>query len=134
VEAMEWEKPHEFDYRKELVEISQELHQAFVEIEEVAKQPEPDYTDTREKFIKCQKKANNLTVPTMYEKAHAFLLQALESHNTGINVLVEAVPEKDVYAIRRAARYMQEGASYIQLAQSKMFEAIEQRQSKKVVH
>ena len=123
-----WETAREYNYRMKLVKVSYKLHKTLVEIEAVAKTR--DCGEVNKLISECNKIIASIkTVPAMYEKAHALLLQAIEAYSTAIDIMVVSIPKNDGKAIYKAARYMNEGNSYIALTKSKMWEAIEKKRA-----
>ena len=124
MKKLAWETTQEHSYRMKLTKISGKLYKALVAIETVAKTL--DCREVSRLIGECNKLiASVKTVPSMYEKSHALLLQAIGAYSTSIDIMVVSIPKNDAGAIYRAARYINEGNSYITLTKSKMWEAIE---------
>ena len=131
-EPFEGETGAEREYRAQIVCLSVQIAEALSQFENIAKTKDRDYTGVRDRLESVQKNLNAATVPKMYRNAHKFIVNALESYLTGLNLVITAVEKEDAHGIYRAARYIVEGNNFICIAKNRMYEAVEERLS--VVH
>ncbi len=132
-QTYEWETTLEQDYRKDLVELSQEIAGALALFEDISKSSDRDYSSLKEVLRKLQRKHQGFAVPSMYEEADSFLAQAIKSYLRGVDIATQAVKVEDSQQLYRAARQIMEGNNFIHIAKNRMWEAVEERQ-KEAVH
>ena len=123
-----WETQVQYEYRMGISRLASQIHDVLHDIETTVT-PGSDCLGIAAAMRRCHQRAHQIISPAMYEEAHVFLLQSVDAYFKAAQLLTTAVPAKDGPGIAMASRWIIEGNSFLTIAKSRLWAAVEKRTS-----
>lgn len=127
-----WEGPVELNYRETVARISDGLRESFNKLGAQAKLNYPDYSEVEKIVKRCAREAREVNCPDIYRDTQRPLIQAMESYEKAVSFLIAGALRRDTPQILKAARLLQEGNSFVNIARTRMWSTIEELNSKHI--
>jgi hypothetical protein len=124
-DKMVWESDYEYNYRLDTYIIIVNVSKVLRELEVLNKNSEYDCRYLNENMKKELNKLKNLTVPELYTNVQRFLINCLQCYELALNYLVKGIKNKDAKITYKSGRYIHEGNSWMVIAKTRIWEAVE---------
>lgn len=124
---LKWESENEYTYRIETGKIIKVVAELLGNLEKVRYQDIAKITIIDD-FRKLKNKANNLLIPSSYNKVHDYFLECIKSYCIASENFVESIKKQDSAFAIKSGRLIKKGNAFMEITKIEIYEVVEQKE------